>query len=194
MRRPRRQILKKWVALTTVLLICTPTALAEVVGAAAPATAPANVIRTSASREGTAAASPSSSAALDLPRVIASLAIVIGFILILRWAARRFLRLPGALRSSDAIRVLSRTAISPKQHVLALLVGKRVLIVADNGQQLSTLCELTDEQELAEFTGRNGDEASSEDVGVALPEPASSPRQEIQGLLYKVGGLSLQFR
>jgi flagellar biogenesis protein FliO len=146
--------------------------------------------------------------------VIFSLAIVIVAIFILRFAARRFLRLPGAAASTDAIRVLSRTPISPKQHVLALAVGRRVLIVADNGQQLSTLCELTDPRELRDFTGHTqletlaDTEASAETEASpetddppraqAPPRPQPtvilSPRHELQGLLSKVKGLSQQFK
>ena len=189
MTRSFREILSRFVAIAFVLN-CAIAAPAQPV-AAPPATAPANVIRTSVARD---AAASGSSSALNLPRVIASLALVIGCILVLRWAARRFLRLPGAVRNSDAIKVLSRTPISPKQHVLALQVGNRVLIVADNGQQLSTLCEISDEQELAEFTGRSSDKGLAQEIDAALPEPASSPRQELQGLLDKVRGLSRQFR
>ena len=56
-----------------------------------------------------------------------------------------------------------------------------MLIVADNGQQLSTLCEITDSQELREFENRTGE----------VEEPKSL---ELQGLLTKVRGLAQQFK
>ena len=177
------------------LLLCTALASAQT---PAPATAPAtpsNIIRTSTSAHGAPAPTATT---LDLPRIIFPLAIVIAAILLLRYAARRFLRLPAAARASESIRVLSRTPISPKQHVLALAVGRRVLIVADNGQQLSTLCELTDERELREFTGRSDSETPAEPEPQPPPRkqptPIRSPRDELQGLLNKVKGLSQQFK
>jgi flagellar biogenesis protein FliO len=163
----------------------------------APATAPAtpsNIIRTTSAHS---APAPTATT-LDLPRIIFSLAIIIAAILLLRYAARRFLRLPAAARASESIRILSRTPISPKQHVLALAVGRRVLIVADNGQQLSTLCELTDERELRDFTGRIDSktplEPEPQPPPRKQPTPILSPRDELQGLLNKVKGLSQQFK
>ncbi len=165
----------------------------------APATAPASLIRTSSTPNARVAPSPGP----DPARVIASLAIVIGGILLLRWAIRRFLRLPSVGTDSNLVKVLSRTPISPKQHLLALQVGRRVLIVADNGQQLSTLCEVSDERELDQFTARSSSQATrnldENAIVVQKSERAdspvsASPRQEFQGLLSKVRSLSQQFK
>jgi flagellar biogenesis protein FliO len=150
-----------------------------------PATQPGTPIRTSVGHTVTS----QTATALDLPRVLLSLAIVIAAILILRWAARRFLRLPTTLSGCGAVRVLSRTPVSPKQHVLALAVGKRVLIVADNGQQLSTLCELTDASDVRQFMEPIDDEKEEE-----KPIAPRAARDELRGLLSKVKVLSQQFR
>jgi hypothetical protein len=45
--------------------------------------------------------------------------------------------------------VLARTSISPKQRIILLQVGRRILVVADGGPSLSTLAEITDTDEAA---------------------------------------------
>ena len=156
------------------ILVASAIAQAESV---AQSNVPGNVIRTNVARP-QAGDSP---ATIDWPRVVGSLAIVIAAIFALRWTARRFFHFPAAARSSDLIEVLGRTAISHRQQVLILKVGRRMLIVADNGQQLSTLCEITDPQELREFENRTGE----------VEEPKSL---ELGGLLTKVRGLAQQFK
>jgi flagellar biosynthetic protein FliO len=144
----------------------------------APATAPANLIRTTSARPAIA----DSSSTLDVPRVLGSLAIVIAAIFALRWAARRFFQLPITPQSSELIKILSRTSVSPRQHVLVLKVARRVLVVADNGQQLTTLCEISDPQELRDFEPRTTE---------TTEEPRST---ELHGLLTRVRGLAQQFK
>jgi flagellar biogenesis protein FliO len=89
---------------------------------------------------------------LDLPRVCYSLALVLGLVLLLRWGARWFF--PGALvaRRSGAIRLLARTPLGPKQQVMLIAVGRRVLVVADNGQHMTRLTEITESGEIAGLT------------------------------------------
>nr|MBA3273479.1 flagellar biosynthetic protein FliO [Chthoniobacterales bacterium] len=89
---------------------------------------------------GTAAVRPNTG--LDVKRVSYSLAIVICLILALRWGGR--LLFPGAkaFRPSRAVQVLSRNIISPKQQVIVLQVGRRVVVVGDSGAQMNPLCEI----------------------------------------------------
>ncbi len=91
---------------------------------------------------------------LDVKRVCYSLAIVIALILALRWGGR--LLFPGAkaFRPSRAVQVLSRNIISPKQQVIVLQVGRRVVVVGDSGAQMNPLCEITDPDEVASLIGQ----------------------------------------
>ena len=86
---------------------------------------------------------------MDTTRVVLSLALVLAAIFLLRWIAQQVLGTPSAKRSSRAVQVLSRSMIAPKQHVLVLQVGKRLLIVGDTGSQMNPLCEITDADEIA---------------------------------------------
>ncbi len=85
-------------------------------------------------------------------------------------ASKRFL--PG--RDSGPLRVVGRTALSPKQSVYLLRVGDRVLILGAGPQgPPSTLGEVTDPAELARLAPRRGPRAP---VEPARPSPAFDHR------------------
>ncbi len=90
----------------------------------------------------------------DTTRVAVSLAIVIVLILMLRWASKRMFGRTVLGRSSRAVHVLSRTVISPKQQLLVVQVGRRLVVIGDSGQQMSPLCEITDPEEIAALVGQ----------------------------------------
>jgi flagellar biogenesis protein FliO len=91
---------------------------------------------------------------LDWPRVAAALAAVIGLILLLRWGGQRLFNTPLAQGSTRAVQVLSRSVLAPRQHILLVQVGKRVLVVGDCGTQMSPLCEISDADEVASLIGQ----------------------------------------
>ncbi len=180
----------------------------------APATQATNLIRTSRQPSG-----GTGSGSLDTVRVLGALLLVLAAIWACRWLMRRLMRLQGSA-SNELIKVLSRTMISPKRSILTIQVGQRVLIVADSGQQLSTLCQITDPDEIRAFKGGSSGQSkpafesvlreemsrqeSDDDTEPSvndLPQSApvkdaglSSTRREVHTLLEKVRGLSQQFR
>ena len=79
---------------------------------------------------------------------LAALGLVIGLILTAKWA---YVKLGGKViaRPSRAVEVLSRTVVGPKNHVLLLRVGQRVLVVGDSTTGLRTLADLNDPEEVA---------------------------------------------
>lgn len=79
---------------------------------------------------------------------LGSLGVVIGLILATRWAWTRY---GGGVvtRSTPAVEVLSRTTVAPRNHVLLLRVGGRVLVVGDSSAGLRTLTEITEAEEVA---------------------------------------------
>ncbi len=91
---------------------------------------------------------------LDLQRILLALAVVVSLIFALRFLGKRFF--PGVVagRGSGVVRVLSRSVVAPKQQVLLVQVGRRVLVVADNGTQISPLSEITDPDEVALLLGQ----------------------------------------
>lgn len=175
-----------------------------------PASGAGDVIRRADSSAGsTKTAGPSAT------RVALSLAAVLGLIVLLAVAGKRFLprgALGGVRQSGGAVQVLARTAISPKQRVVLLQVGRRILVVADGGANLNTLCEITDADEAAALIAQLQSEKSSGSFGAALssamdkfraaqaeppretqrePQPSlDSMRQEIEGLAQRVRGMA----
>jgi flagellar biogenesis protein FliO len=85
-------------------------------------------------------------------QTLAALGVVIGLIFLGRWA---YLKMSGQqtaqVAGSKAVEVLARTAVAPKNHVLLLRVGQRILIVGDSSQGLQTLAQVDDPEEVADL-------------------------------------------
>ena len=132
--------------------------------AAAQSTHPAGIYEDQTIRKDGQANSPASRqsstfnakpalAPFDARRVMLALGLVLALIFALRWAVKRYF--PSVAGGANGIiRVLSRSSLTPKQHVLLVQVGKRVLVVADNGTQMSSLSEITDADEVALLVGQ----------------------------------------
>ena len=153
-------------------------------------------------------------------RTILSLAAILGLIVLMYWAGRRFLP-RGSLNAggSRAVQVLARTPVSVKHRVLLLQVGKRILVVSESsgtgGGSLSTLCEITEPDEVAALVGQvRADQssasrsfasllhnASGRFAGQSDPEPTSIPpadelaatQQQLDGLTQRVRVMARQF-
>ncbi len=108
-----------------------------------------------AAAQATGTAATASSSASDLMRVVFALAIVVGIILLLRTGLRRMASLPGNTRAGKLVTVVSRSMISPRQQILVLQVGKRLLVVGDSGGSMSVLSEMTDPDEIASLIGQS---------------------------------------
>ena len=177
-RRPRRAARVRW---AVVAALCLSAALLALPAGAADGDAPpppgrpepgasaykAVAIRQQQDRRPAATTAPASAAAkqqtsptgLDLPRVGLSLGIVIGLILTVKWFGGRLFAAPGAgARASRAIQVLTRSPLSPRQQLVLIRVGRRLVLVADGGAQSSTVCEITDPDEVAALVGQLNDE------------------------------------
>ena len=107
-----------------------------------------------------AAGAPASghSQGLELSRVGAALAIVIALILLLRWGGKKLFQQGGMSRSTRAIQVLARAPLAPRQHIVMVRVGRRVIVVGECGSQMNPLCEITDGDEIAALLGQLQDE------------------------------------
>jgi len=151
------------------------TCFAGVAAAAPPAAAPAHPssiesqpIRRAATNDSpqtTDAPDTDHSGNFELPRVAGALAIVLALIFILRWGGLRIFNSPTSQKSSRSVQVLSRSVLAPRQHILLVQVGKRVLVVGDSGGQMSSLCQITDANEIAALVGQIRDEKLSPATG-----------------------------
>ena len=156
---------------------------------------------------------PASTNALDAGRVGLALVVVLVAIFLLRWLARQFVRV--GLPESKPIKVLSRSVLSPKQQLLLLQVGKRLVVVGDSGGTMSPLCEINDPDEVAMLIGQASEdrpitksfgrifkrakEPFDEPVAPEPEEMAPAPEivemsRDIGGLMEKVQSMRKQFK
>ncbi len=61
--------------------------------------------------------------------------------------------LPTGPKANPAIKMLSRSILSPKQQLMLLQVGKRLIVVGDSGGNMNALCEISDPDEVAALVG-----------------------------------------
>lgn len=104
---------------------------------------------------------PAPAGTFDVTRVLLALSGVVALIFLLRAAAKRVF--PGAAvhGATSAVKILARTSISPKQHLLVIQFGRRLVLVGDTGANLNPLCEITDADEIAGILARSRDESIS---------------------------------
>ena len=93
-------------------------------------------------------------AGLSTSRLILALAVVLGLIFGLRYLARRAFPQAAGGRPTGAVRVLGRTSVAPRQQVMLLQVGRRVLVVGDSGGAMRSLAEISDPDEVASLIGQ----------------------------------------
>ncbi len=91
-------------------------------------------------------------------QVLLALGVVIVLILVLRSVSKRMFSLSGGPGSSKAMSVLARVTISPKQQLMILKVGRRLVVVANCGTQMNPLCQITDAEEVAELVSQTAAE------------------------------------
>ena len=140
------------------------------------------------------AAQTAASAGLDWQRLVMAMAIVLGLIFLLKGIAGK--AFPGlvAARNSRAVRVLSRSPLAPKQQLMLVQVGRRVLVIGDSAGTLTSLSSITDPDEVATLIGQIENAESTTASAVSRPfanlfgrardayaEPASDAAGELTG-------------
>ena len=86
---------------------------------------------------------------------IGALAIVLAIMAAGYWLIRRWM--PGTRSAeSGVLRVVARTAITPKHSATLIQMGPRFVLVGVSPDRVETLCEITDPDEVAELTARVG--------------------------------------
>ncbi len=87
---------------------------------------------------------------------LVSLAIVLSLVAGVYWLARRFVP---SFRTADSavLRVVARSAVSPKHNVALLRIGRRFVLIGLSGERITPLAEITDGDEVAELVAKVGD-------------------------------------
>lgn len=83
--------------------------------------------------------------------IIGALGLVIIAIFAARGGLRRLLGGAVAAGQSSAVQVLTRIAVAPRNHVLLLRVGGRVLVVSDSAAGMRTLAQIDQPEEVADL-------------------------------------------
>jgi len=86
---------------------------------------------------------------------LGALAIVLVLMGTVFWGLRRFVP---SIAASDGgvIKVVARTALTPKHNVALIRMGRRFLLVGMAGERIHTLAEVTEADEVAELVARVG--------------------------------------
>jgi flagellar biosynthetic protein FliO len=81
-------------------------------------------------------------------KVVGALALVIGLIFLLRYLARRFLSLPGSGGAGSVMSIIARTQLGPRQQLVLIKVGKRLVMASQTPTQMTPLSEISDPDEI----------------------------------------------
>jgi flagellar biogenesis protein FliO len=158
---------------------------------------------------------------IGFTRVLLSLVAVVGLILFLRWWGAKLFKGQGTPHSGGVMQVIARAPIAPRQQLMMVRVGRRVVVVSNSAGQMTTLSEITDADEVAELLGQlkrgrepganpfaaifsraeadyeepagDGAESGASPAAVDAQSPADV-RTELNGLMEKVRGMARQFR
>lgn len=109
---------------------------------------------------------------------LTALGVVVGLILVLRAVVAKVTGRAPASSHSPVLEVLSRTSVAPKNHVLLLRLGQRILVVGDSAAGLATLADIDDPEEVA---------------GLLQAVSASKPGSASQGFTETLEGFDGQY-
>lgn len=84
-----------------------------------------------------------------LPSLLLVLALLAGCV----WAARKYLPGAGRLGGNPAMKVIGRTQVSPRQSLLLVKIGRRLLVVGATADRLTRIDNITDPTEVSEIIG-----------------------------------------
>ena|GEM_PF-5553871 len=82
-------------------------------------------------------------------QTIIALAFVVGLILVGKQVVLRLMGRPAAVSRSRVVEVLSRVSVGPRQHVMLIRLGGRIIVVGDSAGQMRLLANLDEPEEVA---------------------------------------------
>ena len=90
----------------------------------------------------------------DWFQTVLALALVIGLILLLRWALKKIGPGGRLFAAGGAVDVLATTGLSSKERLILVRLGERLLLLGSTPSGLRTLCEITDAAEASQLAAR----------------------------------------
>jgi flagellar biogenesis protein FliO len=113
----------------------------------------------------------------DLGRLVAATAIVVALILLARKVFGRFVQTPG--QASGAVKIVSRTLIAPRQQIVLVQIGRRVVALSDSAGRVTPICEISDADEVAGLLGRTVEPTASFDSELSAAESRLAPTEPV---------------
>lgn len=98
---------------------------------------------------GSSDASSSEGSGWGMFQTIIALAFVVGLILVGKQVVLRLMGRPAAVSRSKVVEVLSRVSVGPRQHVMLIRLGGRIIVVGDSAGQMRLLANLDEPEEVA---------------------------------------------
>jgi flagellar biosynthetic protein FliO len=83
-------------------------------------------------------------------RPLGALAVVAGLIFAVRWLLRRWAG-SGPAGQAGPMEVLARASVAPRQQLLLVRLGKRLVLIGAGGGTMTTLAEVSDQAEVDEL-------------------------------------------
>lgn len=83
-------------------------------------------------------------------KTLGALAVVAGLIFAVRWLLRR-LGVAAPVDQAGPMEVLARASVAPRQQLLLVRLGKRLVLIGAGGGTMTTLAEVSDQAEVDEL-------------------------------------------
>jgi len=131
---------------------------------------------------------------------------VIGIIIMAALLLKRFMPGRGLLTGAGTMEVVARTALSAKQHLVLVKIGRRLVLLGVTPEHIETLSVVDDPEEMAILLGKISserpdsmskafaesfaEEAGAYSISSASPDSLPSSGSHVRGLLEKVRRLS----
>lgn len=112
------------------------------------------------------------------------LAIVLALVLAAAWAVKRYLPARRLVTGSGVLEVVARLPLSPKQSLVLVKMGQRMVLVGVTPERVNTVCHVDDPEQVAELTGRIASQArgfGSHEFGQSLDEQADTFDSDDEG-------------
>jgi flagellar biogenesis protein FliO len=90
----------------------------------------------------------------DARKIPLALGAVILLILAMRIVGKKLMAGGAGIKTSGALSVVLRSSVSPRQQLVLVKVGRRLVLVGTGGNELTALCQIKDPDEVAELLGQ----------------------------------------
>jgi flagellar biogenesis protein FliO len=146
----------------------------------------------------------------DFAKIPAALAGVVILIFVLRWAGKSIGGKVSNKNGGRGVEVLSRSMISPRQQMMVVRFGRKILLVGSSGGEMTPLCQIDQPDEVAEVLAQvnagksasqsfrsaiSGAEKPYEEAEVSEPhEQTAESSDELGGLMARVRKMTERFQ